>query len=117
MPLAKCQRSMRLGQVFDDIQQDDDVEHSKLRKRGFIGGSADDGQPTRLTERDGSVGDFNSSHIIEAAGFFQKETIGAADFQKASAPTQPANVVHRARKFAAQNRFAAFKGSREEFRS
>src|SRR5262249_4049797 len=104
---AKSQGTLRVGKMFNDVQQDDDIEHAQLRQDRLISTPVDHGKTAASAKRNSCIGDFNSGHIIKAAGFFQEESISAADFQKAPVFTKTANELYRAGKFTPQHRLAA----------
>jgi hypothetical protein len=104
---AKSQGAFRVGKMFNDIQQYDDVEHAKLRENRLLSNSVGHQKTAGLAKRNGGVRNFNSGHIIKAPGLFQEKSVGASDFQKAPTTTKTANELHRSRKFASQDRLAA----------
>src|SRR6516225_7970680 len=93
--------------MFDHIQQHDDIKHPKLRESGVVSNPVCDRKTASPAKCDRGVRDFNSGCIIKAARLLQKETIGASDFQKASAAAKATNELYRALKFAPQDRLAA----------
>ena len=104
---AKGQGALRVGKMFNDIQQYDDIEHAKLRQNRLLSNSVNHEKTAGSAKRNGCIRDFNSGHIIKATGFFQEESISASDFQKPSVLTKTANELHRACKFTSQDRLAA----------
>lgn len=104
---AKSQGALRIGKMFNDIQQYDDIEQAKLRQNRLLSKSVNHGKAAGTAKRSGCIGDFNSGHIIKATGFFQEESISASDFQKAPVLAKTANELHRACKFTSQDRLAA----------
>jgi hypothetical protein len=106
MPTAKGQGVLRVGKVLDDVQQYDDIEHAQLRKNSLRGNSFDHGKTAASAKRDGCIRDFNTGHIVKATGFFQKESIGASDFQKPPTIMKTTDELNRACKFPTQHRFA-----------
>jgi hypothetical protein len=104
---TKRQRALGIGQMFDDVQQDYDIEHAKLRESGLINNAVCDGKTAGSAKRDGRIRNFNSSYIIKVTGRLQKESIGASDLQKPTAATKTSNELHRVREFASQDQLAA----------
>jgi len=104
---AKGQGALWVGKMFNDIQQNDDIEHAKLRQDGFLSNSIYHEKIAASAKRNGCIRDFNSGHIIKISGFFQEESVSASDFQKAPVFTKTANELHRTCKFTSQDRLAA----------
>jgi hypothetical protein len=104
---TKGQNASRVGKMFNDIQQNDDIEHAKLRQNRLLSNSVNHEKTAGSAKRNRCIRDFNSGHIIKVTGFFQEESISASDFQKASILAKTANELHRACKFTSQDRLTA----------
>jgi hypothetical protein len=104
---AESQGALRVGKMFNDIQQYDDIENAELRQNRLFSNPVNHEKTASPAKRNGCVRDFNSGYIIKAASLFQEESVGTPDFQEAPVLAKTANELHSARKFTSQDPFAA----------
>ena len=107
MTRAERKRLVGIRQVLDDIEENDDVQHPELRKRGRINNPGEHVQALLPRMRGGIVGNLDTRYIEIAPGFLQEEPIGAADIEQPAAALMPADEVYRMGEFAPQHRLSS----------
>ena len=104
---AERQCRPRIGQVLDDVEQNDNVHRSELRKSHFIGNSSDNAQSSLATRSGGTFRKLDTSDFVKRLSFLQKEPIGTAYVEKASVGLLLSHKLHRTGEFAPQYIFGA----------
>jgi hypothetical protein len=79
----------------------------KLGEVAFIGNSGHDVQSAFAAGAGRSVGNFDSSHIVDSRGFLKEKAVGAADLEETPTRVMSPGEFERMRKFTAQYRFGA----------
>ena len=67
--------------MLNDVQQDNNVHHTKAREIIRIGHSIDDRKAAPAAKLSGGLCDFDSHHIVEPTRLFEKKAIGASNLQ------------------------------------
>src|SRR4051795_7135217 len=99
MSSAQREGPVRTFQVLDDIEQHDDVHRAYLGKIARIGGAGEHANALLPAKGGGLLGDLDSGHVEEAAGFLQEEAVGAAKLGQPPAGAVPADEAYGVGKF------------------
>src|SRR3981189_2627468 len=85
--MVRAQREgfLRVGQMLDDVEEDDDIQGAKRLESRFAQQAADDVQAEIASMGSSRLRRLDAAHLkTGAAGFIEKEAVGATDLQPAA---------------------------------
>src|SRR5947207_12046736 len=108
--MVRAQREgfLRVGQMLDDVEEDDDIQGAKRLESRFAQQAADDVQAEIASMGSSRLRWLDAAHLKSgAAGFIEEEAVGATDLEQAALWLAVPDELDRAGELAPQHRFGA----------
>src|SRR5215831_47849 len=99
---------LRVRQMLDDVEEDDDIQGAKRVESRFAQQAADDVQAEIASIGSSRLRRLDAAHLKSgAAGFIEKEAVGATDLKQVALWLAPLDEFDRAAELAPQHGFRA----------